>query len=365
MKKVLFIDRDGTLIIEPPVTYQIDSLEKLSFVPWALVAMSRIAELDYELVMVSNQDGLGTESFPEETFYPAQNKMLEAFESVGVKFDALHIDPSLPEENLPTRKPGTAMLTSYMTGEYDLANSYVIGDRLSDVQLAANLGCGAIYFNESGQQGVDAALVTNDWRKIYEFLRLGKRRVSLRRTTRETDISLTLDLDGALQSSISTGYGFADHMIEQIVHHGGIGLQIEARGDSYVDEHHTIEDTAILLGEAMAQALGDKRGLERYGFCLPMDECDALVMLDFGGRIDFAWRADFQRERIGDVPTEMFAHFFKSFAQGARCNLHIEARGENEHHKIEAIFKAFARALKCAIRRDALNVKLPSSKGLL
>lgn len=374
MKKVLFIDRDGTLIKEPPIDFQVDSLEKLEFVPRAISAMGRIAKLDYHLAMVSNQDGLGTDSFPEETFHPAHNKMLSILEGEGVCFDSEHIDPSFESENSPNRKPRTGMLTSFMDGDYSMEESYVIGDRITDVMLAKNLGAKAILLQEEEKgramaQEADlldiCALVTDDWNKIYELLRLGRRHVEVARRSRETDISLTLDLDGAGSSAISTGLGFFDHMLDQIVHHAGVAMELKVVGDLQVDEHHTIEDSAIVLGEAVLKALGDKRGIERYGFALPMDECDAMVVIDFGGRIDFRWDVEFKREMIGDTPTEMFSHFFKSFADGARCNLHIKASGENEHHKIEGVFKAFARSLKAAFRRDAINCSLPSSKGLL
>lgn len=373
-KKVLFIDRDGTLIVEPAVDFQVDSLEKLEFLPKVISAMRSIAELDFELVMATNQDGLGTDSFPEDTFWSAHNKMLKTLEGEGVVFDDQLIDRTFATDNAPTRKPGTAMFTKYMTEDYDLANSFVIGDRITDVMLAKNLGAKAIYIDRPkegcdivSKAGLDeyVALCSNDWAEIAEFLRSSERRVSIERKTRETDIKLTVDLDGKLESKISSGLSFFDHMLDQIVHHGGVALQLDVKGDLHVDQHHTMEDVAIVLGEAVIAALGDKRGIERYGFALPMDECDALVLLDFGGRVDFRWSAEFNREMIGDTPTEMFSHFFKSFAQGARCNLHIEAKGDNEHHKIEAIMKAFAKAIKNAVRRDPFSYKLPSSKGLL
>ncbi len=374
MKKLLIIDRDGTLIVEPPIDYQVDSLEKLEFVPRAISAMSRIAELDFSLVMASNQDGLGTSTFPEETFHPAQNKMLSTLKGEGVIFDYILIDPSLPEENSPSRKPGIGMFTKYLTGNYDLESSYVIGDRLTDVQLAKNLGARAILLSpkESGakalaEAGLEdvCALVTDDWNEIYAMLRLGERRVSIERNTSETKIALTLDLDGALTSHIATGLHFFDHMLDQISHHAGVSLRLEVAGDLEVDEHHTMEDVAIVLGEAMRQALGSKRGIGRYGFALPMDECRAMALIDFGGRIDFDWQVEFKREMIGDTPTEMFSHFFKSFASAAHCNLHISATGENEHHKIEGVFKAFARAIRAAISRQGFGFELPSSKGIL
>lgn len=378
MKRVLFIDRDGTLIKEVPPTYQIDSLEKIEFYPKAFSYMSRIAaELNYELVMVTNQDGLGTESFPEAHFWLVQDRVIRAFENEGVFFSAVHVDRTFPHENAPTRKPGTGMLTKYFSEEYDLANSFVIGDRITDVQLAKNLGAKAIWMNEGTGLGsaeikdtIDAlrpiiALESTDWAKIYEFLKLGLRTVTHTRTTKETDISISLNLDGKGQAQIETGLGFFDHMLEQIARHGSIDLTIKAKGDLHIDEHHTIEDTGLALGEAMAQALADKRGMERYGFCLPMDDCLAQVAIDFGGRNWIVWDAAFHREKIGEMPTEMFFHFFKSFSDAAKCNLNIKAEGDNEHHKIEAIFKAFAKAIKMAVRRDPANLQLPSTKGVL
>ena len=337
-KRALFIDRDGTLIVEPPTDFQVDSFEKLTFVPGAITAMSRIASLDYELVMASNQDGLGTESFPEEAFRPVHDLMMRTFEGEGVRFDDVLIDPTMPEEHAPTRKPGIGMFGRYTGGDYDLSASYVIGDRLTDMLLARNLGARGILFRPTDEG---------------------------RETTRETDIRIVLDLDGQGPSRIDTGLKFFDHMLEQIVHHAGVSLVAEVRGDLEVDEHHTIEDTAIALGEAVYRALGSKLGIERYGFCLPMDECRAAVLLDFGGRIDFRWDVLFRREYVGDVPTEMFRHFFKSFADAARCNLRIEAEGENEHHKIEGVFKAFARAVRMAVARNGFRFELPSSKGML
>ncbi|ASZ11425.1 bifunctional histidinol-phosphatase/imidazoleglycerol-phosphate dehydratase HisB [Chitinophaga pendula] len=378
MKRVLFIDRDGTLIKEVPPTYQIDSLEKVEFYPRVFTWMSRIAaEMDYELVIVTNQDGLGTASFPEDTFWPAHQHILKAFENEGVVFAAEYIDRSFPADNAPTRKPGTGMLTKYLSGDYDLANSFVIGDRITDVQLAKNLGAKAIWLNEGTGLGAaeisDAAadlqsviaLESTDWRKIYEFLKLGLRQVSHTRTTKETDIRIELNLDGKGQSNITTGLGFFDHMLDQIARHGSIDLTINAKGDLHIDEHHTIEDTGLALGEAVALALADKRGIERYGFCLPMDDCLAQVAIDFGGRNWLVWNAEFKREKIGEMPTEMFFHFFKSFSDAARCNLNIQASGDNEHHKIEAIFKAFAKAIKMAVRRNPENMQLPSTKGVL
>lgn len=373
-KRTLFIDRDGTLVVEPPVDYQLDSLEKLQFVPKVFRNLSFIREkLDFEWVMVTNQDGLGTDSFPEETFWPAHNKMLQAFAGEGIIFDAICIDRSFPEENLPTRKPGTAMLTAYLDGSYDMSASFVIGDRLTDMQLARNLGCrGILYGDSSMQVAVDEAglaevcvLITDDWDKISEYLFAGERRTEVRRTTSETDVFVSLNLDGNGRGDISTGIGFFDHMLDQIARHSGIDLTVRCQGDLQVDEHHTIEDTGIALGEAIARALGDKRGIERYGFCLPMDDSLCTVALDFGGRAWLVWNAVFYREKIGDMPTEMFLHFFKSLSDAARMNLTVKAEGENEHHKIEGIFKAFARSLKMALRRDIFHYELPSTKGLL
>lgn len=378
MKRVLFIDRDGTLIREVPPTYQIDSLEKVEFYPKVFVNMARIAaELDYELAMVTNQDGLGTASFPENTFWPAQNMIIKAFENEGVKFDEVFIDRSFPADNAHTRKPRTGMLTKYLNGDYDLANSFVIGDRITDVELAKNLGAKAIWLNEGAGLGNTEvsnnaaalqqviALETTDWNRIYEFLKLGLRTVTHVRKTNETDISIQLNLDGTGKADIHTGLGFFDHMLDQIARHGAMDLQISAKGDLHIDEHHTIEDTGIALGEAFAKALADKRGIERYGFCLPMDDCLAQVAIDFGGRNWLVWDADFKREKIGEMPTEMFYHFFKSFSDGAKANLNIKAEGENEHHKIEAIFKAFAKAIKMAVKRNPARMQLPSTKGVL
>ena len=373
-KRALFIDRAGTLVVEPPVDYQLDSLEKLQFVPKVFRNLSFIREkLDFEWVMVTNQDGLGTDSFPEETFWPAHNKMLQAFAGEGIVFDAICIDRSFPEENLPTRKPGTAMLTAYLDGSYDMSASFVIGDRLTDMQLARNLGCrGILYGDSSMQVAVDEAglaevcvLITDDWDKISEYLFAGERRAEVRRTTSETDVFVSLNLDGNGRGDISTGIGFFDHMLDQIARHSGIDLTVRCQGDLQVDEHHTIEDTGIALGEAIARALGDTRAIERYGFCLPMDDSLCTVALDFGGRAWLVWNAVFYREKIGDMPTEMFLHFFKSLSDAARMNLTVKAEGENEHHKIEGIFKAFARSLKMALRRDISHYELPSTKGLL
>lgn len=374
-KRVLFIDRDGTLVVEPPVDYQLDSLEKLEFMPGVFRNLNFIARnLDFERVIVTNQDGLGTPSFPMETFLPAHEKMLRAFENEGITFDDIIIDRTFEHEHQPTRKPGTALLGKYMTGDYDLKNSFVIGDRITDMLLARNLGAKGILLQPyaTGQQWVDDAglgdtcvLITYCWDRIAEFLRAGSRKATVVRTTSETDIRITLDLDGNGRADISTGLGFFDHMLEQISRHSGIDLEIRVKGDLYVDEHHTIEDTALALGEALHKALGDKRGIERYGFMLPMDDCNCTVALDFGGRPWLVWEAEFRRERIGDMPTEMFLHFFKSLSDAARMNLYIKAEGQNEHHKIEGIFKALARALKAAVRRDIFRFTLPSTKGTL
>ena len=374
MKRALFIDRDGTIIVEPPVDYQVDSLEKLEFVPGVISALSSISKLDFEFVMATNQDGLGTESFPEETFWPAHEKMLRTLAGEGVFFDDQLIDPTFEHENAPTRKPGVGMFSKYLSGEYDLAHSYVIGDRATDVHLAYNLGAKAILLNRKdegeklleGKEFAEACvLITPSWSEVAEFLRRSERSAHIERKTSETSISLTLDLDGGKESKIDTGLKFFDHMLYQIPHHSGISLSIECNGDLEVDEHHTMEDVAIVLGEALKQALGDKRGVDRYGFVLPMDESQAMVLIDFGGRAEFVWSVEFSRERVGDVPTEMFKHFFKSLAMQLSCNLHIEAKGENNHHLIEGVYKAFARALKMAIRRDVFKYELPSSKGLL
>lgn len=374
-KRVLFIDRDGTLVVEPPVDYQLDSLEKLEFIPGVFRNLHFIARnLDFERVIVTNQDGLGTPSFPMETFLPAHEKMLRAFENEGITFDDIIIDRTFEHEHQPTRKPGTALLGKYMTGDYDLENSFVIGDRITDIQLARNLGAKGILLQpyETGRKWVDDAelgdtcvLITDSWDRIAEFLRAGSRKMTVVRTTSETDIRITLDLDGNGITKISTGLGFFDHMLEQIGRHSGFDLEISVKGDLYVDEHHTIEDTALALGEALRKALGDKRGIERYGFMLPMDDCNCTVALDFGGRPWLVWETEFRRERIGDVPTEMFFHFFKSLSDAALMNLYIKAEGQNEHHKIEGIFKALARALKAAVRRDIFRFTLPSTKGTL
>lgn len=362
MKKVLFIDRDGTLVIEPPVDYQLDSLEKLEFYPKVFQYLAKIAtELEYELVMVTNQDGLGTDSFPEETFWPAQNKIIQAFENEGIKFDEIFIDRSFPEDNAPTRKPRTGMLTQYIKGNYDLENSYVIGDRNSDIELAQNLGSKGIFIGEPNE---NAVLSTSSWKEIYRFLKGQDRTAKIIRNTSETKISVEINLDGEGKSAVSTGIGFFDHMLDQISKHGGIDLNIDVKGDLYVDEHHTMEDVAIALGEAFRSALGQKKGIARYGFLLPMDDCLAQIALDFGGRSWLVWEAEFKREMIGEMPTEMFMHFFKSFSDGAQCNLNIKADGTNEHHKIEAIFKGFARAIRMAVAQTN-DFSIPSTKGTL
>ena len=375
-KRALFIDRDGTLVEEPPVDYQLDSLEKLAFVPKVMRALYFIRkQLDFEFVMVSNQDGLGTASFPEETFWPAHNLMLKTLAGEGITFDDILIDPSLPEEQSPNRKPRLGMLGRYLTGEYDLANSYVIGDRLTDMELAYNLGAKGIWLHphdEEAEQALAAyavplqpVFISDDWDRISEFLFAGERRTEVRRTTKETDILVDWNLDGTGKTDIHTGLGFFDHMLEQIGKHSGTDLTIRVKGDLEVDEHHTIEDTALALGEALGKALGDKRGIERYGYCLPMDDCLCRVALDFGGRPWLVWEAEFHREKVGDMPTEMFLHFFKSLSDAARMNLNIHAEGTNEHHKIEGIFKALARSIKMAIRRDIYRYELPSTKGAL
>ncbi|MBV4358603.1 bifunctional histidinol-phosphatase/imidazoleglycerol-phosphate dehydratase HisB [Pinibacter aurantiacus] len=380
MKPILFIDRDGTLINEAPPTYQLDSFDKLTFYPKMFEFMGRIArELDYELVMVTNQDGLGTPAFPEDTFWPLHNLVMKSLEGEGIHFSKVHIDKTFPADNAPTRKPGTGMLTEYLNNPaYDIANSFVIGDRITDVQLAKNLGCKAIWLNEDATLGgaeindkvedlrkTTVALESTDWSKIYEFLKLGQRVVTHDRNTSETKIHVEVNLDGSGKANISTGLGFFDHMLDQIARHGKMDLTIATKGDLHIDEHHTIEDTGIALGEAFAQALTDKRGMERYGFALPMDEAEAKVLIDFGGRNWLVWNAEFKREKIGEMPTEMFFHFFKSFSDAAKCNLNIECKGDNEHHKIEAIFKAFAKAIKMAVKRDPLSNYLPSTKGVL
>ena len=373
MKKVLFIDRDGTLVIEPPIDYQLDAYEKLEFYPKVFRNLGFIrSKLDFEFAMVTNQDGLGTSSFPEETFWPVHNLMMKTFENEGITFDEVFIDRSFPEDNAPTRKPRTGMLGKYLDNpEYDLAGSFVIGDRYTDVELAKNLGCKAIYLQDDQSKLVEkgleeyCVLATKDWDKIAEFLFAGERIAEVRRTTKETDIYIKVDLDGSGKCDISTGLGFFDHMLEQIGKHGSLDLTIRVKGDLEVDEHHTIEDTALALGECLAKALGDKRGIERYGYCLPMDDCLCQVALDFGGRPWLVWDADFKREKIGEMPTEMFLHFFKSLSDAAKMNLNIKAGGQNEHHKIEGIFKALARAVKMAVKRDIYHFEVPSSKGSL
>lgn len=379
-KRILFIDRDGTLINEAPPTYQLDSFEKLTFYPDMFTYLRKIAEeLDYKLVMVTNQDGLGTDAFPEDTFWPVQNFVMKSLENENIHFDAVHIDRSFPHENKPTRKPATGMLTEYLNAElYDIEHSFVIGDRITDVQLAKNLGCKAIWMNADPNLGLNdtsmnvaelrettVALEDISWKRIYEFLKLGLRVVSHQRNTNETKISIDLNLDGTGKANVHTGLGFFDHMLDQIARHGNIDLTVKVDGDLHIDEHHTIEDTGIALGEAFAKGLADKRGMERYGFCLPMDDCEAQVSIDFGGRNWIVWEAEFKREKIGEMPTEMFFHFFKSFSDASKSNLIIRATGTNEHHKIEGIFKAFAKAIKMAVKRDASKLFLPSTKGVL
>ena len=390
LKKALFIDRDGTIIVEPQPSEQVDSFDKFEFIPGAISALKSIAGLDYELILATNQDGLGTESFPYDSFIGPQELMLRTLRGEGVEFDDILIDDSFPEDNKPTRKPGIGMFGKYLGGDYDLAASYVIGDRATDMQLAANLGCQAILLDCCGvkcaetqqyirnhpigsmggdcQQQSDekqVSLHAKSWSEIAEYLRKGERRATISRNTKETQITVTVDLDGRLESRISTGLNFFDHMLDQIAHHSGIGLQIEAAGDLQVDEHHTMEDVAIALGTALLQALGSKRGIGRYGFALPMDECEAMVLMDLGGRIDFSWEVPFTREYVGDTPTEMFRHFYKSLCEAMQCNLHIRARGENNHHLAEAVFKAFARALRQAVACNPFDYELPTSKGLL
>jgi imidazoleglycerol-phosphate dehydratase / histidinol-phosphatase len=364
MKKALFIDRDGTILVEPKTDFQVDSFEKFEFIPKVIRNLHKIfTELDYEFVMVTNQDGLGTDSYPEHTFWPYQNKMIDILRSEGVEFEDILIDRSFEHEGLETRKPGIGMMKSYLSGEYDLANSYVIGDRLTDVQLAKNLGAKAILLADF--QSEEAALNTNDWDEIYRFLKLPERKATIRRQTSETDILIDLNLDGTGKSDIKTGLGFFDHMLEQLARHGNVDLTIAVKGDLHIDEHHTIEDTGLALGEAFLVALGDKKGISRYGFLLPMDDVLAQVAIDFGGRPWIVWNAEFKREKVGDMPTEMFFHFFKSFSDAAKCNLNIKAEGQNEHHKIEAIFKGFARAIRMAVQRDPNDTSLPSTKGVL
>ncbi len=376
MKRILFIDRDGVILQEPPQDFQVDSTDKTSFVPGAIVGLSNIAaSLDYYKVMVTNQDGLGTPSYPDDTFYPYQNLMLRTLEGEGFIFDEVIIDKTFAHENAPTHKPGTGLLTHLINNPaYDLSNSFVIGDRYTDIQLAKNLGCKAIYFKSdlhplTPEQDQDLrstiALETSSWPEVYSFLKLGLRKVSHARNTNETKIQVDINLTGSGITNIHTGLGFFDHMLEQIARHGNIDLAITTIGDLHIDEHHTIEDTGLALGEAFALALADKRGMERYGFALPMDEAEAKVLIDFGGRNWLVWDASFKREKIGEMPTEMFFHFFKSFSDAAKCNLNISCAGDNEHHKIEAIFKAFAKAIKMAVKRDPFSNQLPSTKGVL
>lgn len=374
-KKALFIDRDGTIIVEPPVDFQVDSLEKLEFVPSAISALRSIASLDFVKVMASNQDGLGTASFPSDTFWPAHNKMLATLRGEGFEFDDQLIDPTMPQENAPTRKPGIGMFGAYLGGDFDMSASYVIGDRITDMMLARNLACHGIMLSHNveedralvAEKGLDdvVVLVTSNWWDVAEFLRAIDRSAKVERTTAETSICVSVDLDGKGESVSDTGLKFFDHMLDQISHHGAVSLSVRAKGDLEVDEHHTMEDVGIAIGSAIHQALGNKAGIARYGFYLPMDECDAAVLLDFGGRIDFQWDVPFTREMVGDVPTEMFSHFFKSMGAQMQCNLHIKARGENNHHLIEGVFKAFARALRSAVKRDVFSYEVPSSKGVL
>ena len=378
-KKILFIDRDGTIIKEAPPTYQIDSFDKLQFYPGMFTWLSRIAkELDYELVMPTNQDGLGTDSFHENTFWPIHNFILKHLENEGIVFSDILIDKTFAKDNIPTRKPGTGMFTNYLKNpDYDLANSFVIGDRITDVQLAKNLGCKAIWINNDPKLGgaeisdstsslqTTVALETTEWKKIYEFLKLGSRIIKHERNTNETKIRIELNLDGSGKTQINTGLSFFDHMLDQLGKHSSVDLSIESDGDLHIDEHHTIEDTAIALGESLAKALGNKAGINRYGFLLPMDDSLAQVAIDFGGRSWLVWDAKFSREKVGDVPTEMFYHFFKSFSDAAKCNLNIKVEGDNEHHKIESIFKAFAKSIRQAVKRDVENMQLPTTKGML
>jgi imidazoleglycerol-phosphate dehydratase/histidinol-phosphatase len=363
MQKVLFLDRDGTLVIEPPEDYQLDSLDKLEFYPGVFKWLGKIVEeLDYELVMVTNQDGLGTDSFPEKDFWPAQEKIIKAFKNEGIEFTDIFIDKTLPAENASSRKPGTAMLTKYVYGSYDLENSVVVGDRPSDIQLAQNLGSQSIFLTHSKNN--EANLSTSCWKDVYQYLKSNHRKATITRQTSETKIDISVDLNGTGISIIDTGLPFFDHMLDQLARHGGIDLVIKVIGDLEIDEHHTIEDTAIVLGECFRKALGSKKGIQRYGFLLPMDDCLAQVALDFGGRPWLVWDATFKREKIGDMPTEMFKHFFKSFSDTAQCNLNIKAEGGNEHHKIESIFKAFANSIKMAIQETG-KFNIPSTKGKL
>jgi imidazoleglycerol-phosphate dehydratase/histidinol-phosphatase len=379
MKRVLFIDRDGTLINEAPPTYQIDSFDKLTFYPHVFEFLGKISrELDFELVLITNQDGLGTASFPEESFLPVHQLIMKTFEGEGIVFKSVLIDRTFPSDEAHTRKPGIGMVLNYLNNEeYDIPNSFVIGDRITDVQLAKNMGCKAIWLNNDpnlGAMEISAgihelddviALESSKWKDVYNFLKAGLRQVVHERNTNETEIKIELNIDGSGKSKIVTGVGFFDHMLDQIARHGRADLTVRANGDTHIDEHHTIEDTGIALGEAFAKALADKRGMARYGFALPMDDAEAKVLIDFGGRSWLVWNAEFKREKIGDMPTEMFQHFFKSFSDAAKCNLNIECRGENEHHKIEAIFKAFAKAIRMAVTRDPMSNYLPSTKGVL
>jgi imidazoleglycerol-phosphate dehydratase / histidinol-phosphatase len=379
LKRILFIDRDGTLINEAPPDYQLDAYDKLTFYPDTFEYMRKIAEeMDYELVMVTNQDGMGTESFPENTFWPLHNLVMKSLEGERIYFDAVFIDRTYPAEKAPTRKPATGMLTEYLDpSKYDMANSFVIGDRITDMQLAKNLGCKGIWLNNGSGLGSEEIkdkiaalgdtiiLDTPDWEKVYRFLKGGERKVVHERNTNETKITAAINLDGSGKAANDTGIGFFDHMLDQLARHGNIDVAVTCKGDLHIDEHHTIEDCGLALGEAFAKALGDKRGIERYGFALPMDDCLAQVALDFGGRNWIVWQADFKREKIGEMPTEMFFHFFKSFSDASKSNINIQASGENEHHKIEAIFKAFAKAIKMAVKRDLGSNALPSTKGVL
>jgi imidazoleglycerol-phosphate dehydratase/histidinol-phosphatase len=378
-KKILFIDRDGTIIMEPPVTNQLDAFSKLEFYPHVFEYLIKIVkELDYDLVMVTNQDGLGTDAFPEDAFWPIQNFAIKTFANEGIIFSEVLIDRTFPHENKDTRKPGTGMLKHYFEEEkYDVKNSFVIGDRLTDVELAKNLGCHAIFINNFQELGTGEitvskedlqkviALETQKWEEIYNFLKLPERKFSHSRNTNETKIEVEVNLDGSGKADVNTGLGFFDHMLEQVARHSGMDLKIHCNGDLHIDEHHTIEDVALAFGETILSALGDKRGIERYGFLLPMDDCLAQVAIDFGGRSWLVWDVEFKREKIGEMPTEMFYHFFKSVSDASRSNLNIKAEGTNEHHKIEAIFKAFAKAIKMAVRRDPLNNSLPTTKGIL
>jgi imidazoleglycerol-phosphate dehydratase/histidinol-phosphatase len=374
MKKVLFIDRDGTLIVEPPDDFQVDTLEKLEFIPGVIRNLWLITQnLDYDLVMVSNQDGLGSDAYPEDAFIRVQQKILKTFENEGIRFKDILIDRSFPHERALTRKPDTGMLGNYMNGSCDLAGSFVIGDRITDVKLAANLGCKAVLYGGETPPEIQAdrilretcVLITGSWDEIYRCVSAPQRRITVERNTRETSVMISLNLDGSGKTEISTGLGFFDHLLDQIGRHSGCDLSVRVKGDLHVDEHHTVEDTALALGEAFAKALTDKRGIERYGFVLPMDDCLATVAVDFGGRPHLVWNAEFRREKVGDMPTEMFHHFFKSFTDNARCNLNVTAAGSNEHHKAEAVFKAFAKAVRMAVRRDQSNFELPSTKGIL